>query len=192
MLTLHLSAHDGGTAWRHLLAEGEARAGFEPVGPLGLARRLGRILGIPAEAATAPERLAAWTQRLDQHDDGTRSYSASRKQDPFGVARYLLTLRDGLRLAGWDGRGLDGSARLADLAALEQLGSPLPPGVPDLVRELIDGLVAAGALPFPVRVELAGPRRAFAPLFLRLLEAFAAAGGTVVEPAAPSSLAPAT
>src|SRR5512136_210711 len=74
MLTLLLSAHDGGTCWRHLLAPGEARAGFEPVGPLGLARRVGRILGIPAEPADPPDRLAAWTQRLDQHDDGTRSY----------------------------------------------------------------------------------------------------------------------
>ena len=38
-----------------------------------------------------PQRLAAYTQRLDRHDDGARSYSASRKQDPFGVARYLLS-----------------------------------------------------------------------------------------------------
>ncbi len=190
MLHLLLSAHDGGTAWRHLLAPGEARAGFEPVGPLGLARRLGRILGIPAEPASAPARLAAWTQRLDQHDDGTRSYSASRRQDPFGVARYLLALRDGLRLSGWDGRPLGGSARLADLAALEQLGSRLPPGVPDLVRELVDGLAAAGRLPFPVSVELASPRRAFQPLVRQLLEALATAGAVVHDPPAPSALAP--
>ncbi|MEI7745882.1 MAG: hypothetical protein WCK58_19265, partial [Chloroflexota bacterium] len=77
-MTLHLllSPTDGGTTWRHLLAPGEARAGFEPVGPLGLVRRLGRILGMPGEAAGAPERLASFTQRLDQHDDGSRSYSA--------------------------------------------------------------------------------------------------------------------
>ncbi len=189
MLTLLLSAHDGGTAWRHLLAPGEARAGFEPVGPLGLARRLGRILGLPAEAATAPERLAAYTQRLDQHDDQARSYSASRGRDPFGVARYLLTLRDGLRLSGWDGRALDGSARLGDLSALEQLGAPLPPGVPDLVRALVDGLKRAGTLPFPVRLDLASPRRALQPLFRQLLEALAAAGATVNDPPPRSALA---
>ena len=192
MLTLLLSAHDGGTAWRHLLAPGEARAGFEPVGPLGLARRVGRILGIPSEPADPPDRLAAWTQRLDQHDDGTRSYSASRTQDPFGVARFLLALRDDLRLSGWDGRALAGSTRLADLASLEQLDLRLPAGIPELVRELIDGLGAVGKVPFPVRIDLASPRQALQPLFRRLIEALAAAGAQVNDPPPPSALASAT
>lgn len=191
MLTLLLSAHDGGTAWRHLLAEGEARAGFEPVGPLGLARRLGRILGIPAEAAKPPERLAAYGLRLDAHEDGKRSYSESRKQDLFGVPRYLLGLRDALRLLCWDGRPLDGSARLADLAALERLAPPLPPGLPDLLIELTEGVVAAGTLPFPIRIELCAPRRAFAPLVRRLLDALGAAGATVLEAPDAAALAPA-
>ncbi len=192
MLTLLLSAHDGGTAWRHLLAPGEARSGFEPVGPLGLARRLGRILGIPTEAASPPDRLLAWTHRLDQHDDGARSYSASRTQDPFGVARFLLALRDGLRLSGWDGCTLAGSARLADLAALEQLDLRFPAGVPDLVRELLDGLAIVGQLPFPVRVELVSPRRTFQPLFRQLIDALATAGAQVNDPPSPTALAPAT
>ncbi|ABS28188.1 PD-(D/E)XK nuclease family protein [Anaeromyxobacter sp. Fw109-5] len=192
MLTLLLSAHDGGTAWRHLLAEGEARAGFEPVGPLGLVRRLGRIVGIPAELATAPERLASYGLRLDAHDDGrSRSYSASRRQDPFGVARYLLGLRDALRLLGWDGGALDGSARLADLAALEQLGPPLPASLPDVIAELTDGVVAHGKLPFPVRIELCASRRAFPPLFRRLLDALAGAGATVVDAGEAVATAPA-
>ena len=189
MLHLLLSPTDGGTTWRHLLAPGEARTGFEPVGPLGLVRRLGRILGIPGETAGAPERLASFTQRLDQHDDGSRSYSASRKKDPFGVARYLLSLRDDLRLSGWDGRTLDGSARLLDLAALEQVALPVPPGFPDVVIDLVAALKVPGALPFPVTVGLTSPRRAFHPLVRSLLDAVAAAGGTVTEPAPPTALA---
>ena len=192
MLHLLLSPADGGTVWRHLLAPGEARAGFEPVGPMGLTRRLGRILGVPTELATGPQRLAAYTQRLDQHDDGARSYSASRNQDPFGVARYLLGLRDGLRQSGWDGDALDGSDRLRDLAALEQVALPLPPGLPDVIADLLAGLKASGALPFPVRVELTSPRRAFSPLFLRLLDAIAGRGAIVAEVAPPAALAPAT
>lgn len=192
MLTLLLSAHDGGTAWRHLLAEGEARAGFEPVGPLLLARRVGRLLGVPAEAAGAPERLAAWTQRLDAQDDGKRSYSESRRQDPFGVARFLLALRDDLRMAGWDARPLTGSARLQDLSQLEGLGSPLPPGHPEILRELIAELEAAKSLPCAVRVELASPRNAFAPLVRRLLEALVAAGAEVREPQPHAPLAEAS
>ncbi|HET9552230.1 MAG TPA: hypothetical protein VFP50_04625, partial [Anaeromyxobacteraceae bacterium] len=189
MLTLLLSAADGGTSWRHLLAPGEARAGFEQVGPLGLARRLGRILGFPAQPAEAPARLAAVASRLDRHDDGARSYSASRARDPFGVARHLLALRDELRLAGWDGRPLDGSPRLADLAALEQLAAALPPGLPDVLAELAAALAAQGALPFPVTVRLAAPRAAFAPLLRRLLDALAAAGARVEAPPSPAPLA---
>jgi hypothetical protein len=190
MLELLLSPADGGTAWRHLLAPGEARAGFEPLGPLGLAKRVGRILGVPAEGASGPARLASQGQRLDRHDDGKRSYSDSRKADPFGVARHLLSLRDGLRLAGWGGQALSGSARLRDLSALEHVAVPVPPGLPDVLAELVAGVKAAGTLPFPVRIGLAAPRRAFAPLVRDLLDALAAAGAEVVDAAAPRALAP--
>jgi hypothetical protein len=44
MLQLLLAPNDGGTAWRHALAPGEARAGWECLGPQGLARRVGRLL----------------------------------------------------------------------------------------------------------------------------------------------------
>ena len=174
MLDLLLSAHDGGTSWRQLLEPGEARAGFECVGPAGLARRMGRVLGVPARPAEAPLRLAAFATKLDQHDDGNRSYSASRKHDPFGVSRFLLALRDALRMAGWDGRGLTGSPRLGDLAELERLGTRLPAGLPDVLADLVAALT--GPLPFPVRVQMAAPRSAFAPMVLALVDAMAAAG----------------
>ncbi len=189
MLSILLSPSDGGTTWRHLLAPGQAISGFEPAGPLGLVRRIGRILGIPGETASAPERLASFTQRLDQHDDKSRSYSASREKDPFGVARYLLSLRDDLRLSGWDGRALGGSARLRDLSELEKVALPLPPGIPDVVADLIAGLKEAGTLPFPVTITLTASRRSFPPLFRNLLNALADAGATVTDPAAATAIA---
>ncbi len=182
MLHLLLSAYDGGTSWRQLLEPGEARAGFECVGPLGLARRMGRVLGVPARPAEAPQRLAALATKLDQHDDGNRSYSASRKHDPFGVARFLLALRDALRMAGWDGRALTGSPRLRDLAELECLGTSLPAGLPDVLAGLVVALRAP--LPFPVYVQLAAPRSAFAPMVLALVDALGVAGAVVTDMAA--------
>jgi len=187
LLHLLLTPSDGGTAWRHLLAEGEARAGFECVGPLGLARRLGRILGLPAEPAAAPERLAAFEQRLQRHDNGLRSYSASRKNDPFGVAAFLLTLRDRLRLAGWQGGPLRGSARLEDLAELEAFDGPaLLPGFPDVLAGLATEVERVRRLPLSLCVRLSAPREGFPPLLLRLVDALAAASATV-EDAAPDA-----
>src|SRR6266508_2378486 len=157
MLELLLTPSDGGTAYRHLLAPGEARAGFECVGPFGLARRLGRVLGVATDAAPAPDRLAAWARRLDAHEDGHRSYSESRRNDPWGVASHLLGLRDRLRLAGWAGGPLAGSARLADLAALERLEPELPPGHPEILAALATE-VRARPFPIPLRIGIAATR----------------------------------
>src|ERR1017187_6435706 len=187
MLDLVLAAHDGGTSWRQLLEPGEARAGFECVGPAGLARRMGRVLGVPARPAEAPLRLAALARKLDQHDDGNRSYSASRKHDKFGVARFLLALRDALRMAGWDGRELTGSPRLRDLAELEGLETRPPAGLPEVLADLVEAL--KGPLPVPLRVQLAAPRSAFAPMVLALVDALKAAGAAVADMAVESARA---
>jgi hypothetical protein len=188
MLHLLLTSTDGGTAWRHLLAHGEARAGWECVGPLGLARRLGRVLGFPAQPASAPDRVAAYAARLDRQDDGRRSYSESRKNDPFGVASYLLSLRDRLRMVGWRGQRLAGSVRLEDLSALEALADPpLPPGFQDVLDTLARELRTA-RLPVPVTVQLAIPRSGFPGLMLRLLNELTRAGAKVEETAADAPL----
>ncbi|MFL5270909.1 MAG: hypothetical protein ACJ79E_02420, partial [Anaeromyxobacteraceae bacterium] len=192
MLDLLLTPTDGGTAWRHQLAPGQARAGWECVGPRGLARRLGRVLGYPAEPASLPDRLSAYASRLERHDDGTRSYSRSRRSDPYGVAAYLLALRDRLRLAAWQGTALAGSARLADLSALEALATPsLQPGLPDVLHALVAAVAQAGALPVPITIRLAAPREGFAPIVLRLVEALASAGASVCDPVPDAACAPA-
>ncbi|HET8539151.1 MAG TPA: PD-(D/E)XK nuclease family protein [Anaeromyxobacter sp.] len=191
MLQLLLTPHDGGTAWRHALAPGEARAGWESVGPYGLAKRVGRLLGFPAEPAAAPERVAAFVARLDRDDDGKRAYSASRQADPFGVASFLLGARDRLRLAGWTGAALAGSDRLADVSRLEARPEPLPPGLPDLLARLAAELRRAGRVPAQIAVTLSAPREAFAPLVLALLDALAAAGATVTGATPDAPLAPA-
>jgi len=190
MLSLLLTPADGGTAWRQLLAPGEARAGWECVGPLGLAQRLGRILGHATRPGAAPDRIAACAARLAAHDDGTRCYTASRRSDPTGVAAFLLSLRDRLRLAGWSGGPLAGSARLGDLAAVEALGEPpLPPGHADVLEALVVAVGAAGTLPLALDVELAAPRPAYAPRLRDLLDALVRAGAAVRDAPPDAALA---
>jgi hypothetical protein len=157
---------------------------------MGLARRLGRILGLPAEPAAALDRLAILDRRLEAHDNGHRSYSTSRKNDPFGVAAFLLTVRDRLRLAGWQGGLLRGSARLEDLAGLESFEGPaLLPGFPDVLAGLTAGVERIQRLPLALCVRLSAPREGFPPLLLCLLDALAAAGAMVKDAAPDEPLA---
>ncbi|HEX9052622.1 MAG TPA: hypothetical protein VF841_18995, partial [Anaeromyxobacter sp.] len=183
MLELLLTASDGGTAWRHLLAEGEARAGWECVGPLGLAKRLGRLYGLRGEPAPHPERLAAYAARLARLDDGTRSFSRSRREDPWGVAAFLLGLRDGLRGLEWGGGDLDGSPRLADLAAAERAGGaglpPLLPGAEDVLAALAAEIERAPSLPEPLAIRVAAPEPSLDPVLRRVLASLEARGARV-------------
>jgi ATP-dependent helicase/nuclease subunit B len=194
MLEILLTATDGGTAWRHALAAGEARAGWECVGPLGLAKRLGRLYGLRGEPAPHAERVSAFAARLALLDDGRRSFSRSRAKDPWGVAAWLLGLRDLLRAAGWDGRPLDGSPRLADLSAAERLAAPelppLPPGLADVFALLLAEIERAAALPEPLAIGVA-PAAALDECVRRALAALAAKDAAVAPleddaPAAPA------
>jgi hypothetical protein len=196
VLDLLLTPSDGGTAWRHALAEGKARAGWECVGPLGLAKRLGRLHGLRGEPAPHPERVSAYAARLALLDDEGRSFSRSRVSDPWGVAAFLLDLRDLLRAAGWDGGPLDGSPRLADLAAAERLEapglSPLPPGLGDVFAALLAEIERAASLPEPLAIRVSAPDMAFEPIVRRVVDALASKGAKVERapaevPAAPEA-----
>lgn len=184
---------DGGTPWRHMLADDEARAGWTACGPAGLLSRLGVLFGTPLQPEPLPLRVAAYALRLAQHDDGARTYSRSRAIDAWGVARYLLALRDSLRSAGWDGRPLTASARLRELSELEGLaGQDLPPGEADLLLTLLARLAGGRTLPPGLTVRLVEPQDLHPPLFRDLLDALAGQGATVVDAADDAVGAPAS
>jgi len=196
MLDLLLTATDGGTAWRHQLAPGEARTGWECVGPLGLAKRLGRLYGLRGEPAPHAERVSACAARLALLDDGARSFSPSRAKDPWGVAAFVLGLRDLLRAAQWDGGALDGSPRLTDLAAVERLEapglSPIPVGLPDVFALLLAEIERAPSVPERLAIRVAAPDAAFDPILRRVLDALHTKGVTVERAETETAAAAAT
>lgn len=195
MLRILLTASDGGTAWRHALAPGEARAGWECLGPLGLAKRLGRLYGLRGEPAPHAERVSAYAARLARLEaEGPRSFSTSRAKDPFGVAAFLLGLRDLLRAGGWDLGPLESSPRLADLAAAERLAapglSPVPPGLADVFAALLAEVERTDALPEPLAIRVAAPEAALDPILRRVLAALARRGAAIEPVAAELPAAP--
>ena len=74
----------------------DASAGRLHIGPAGFLARLEQLLGIPTALTHEPVRVAEYAKRLAAHDDVKQFYSASRRADPWRVARKLLSLRDEL------------------------------------------------------------------------------------------------
>ena len=185
MLSLVLMAEDGGTAWRHNLAADEARAGWECVGPAGLARRLSLLYGLRGDGAPHAERVANYAARLALIDDGTRSFSRSRAKDPWGVAAFLLRLRDTLRAAGWDGGPiLDGSGRLTDIALAERVSTPgqrpIPPARADVFADLLLEVERTPQVAEPLQILVTAPAPAFDAVVQRTLVALASKGASIV------------
>ena len=95
------------------------------LGPAGLLGVLESQLGLPPVSAQPGEALLAYRTCLEEADAAAvapRFYHRSLAVDPVGVARALLAWREQWYEAGWGGTFADGApARLADLAAVEQL-----------------------------------------------------------------------
>jgi hypothetical protein len=144
----------------------DASAGRLHVGPAGFLVRLEQSLGIPTPLTHEPVRVAEYAKRLAAHDDGKQFYSASRRADPWRVARKLLSLRDELVSAGWNGKFPDiGSGRLKAFAELEVLSQehPLELGSPDRLLKVIERLKL---LPAGIeRLELIDPASCFSKLW---------------------------
>ncbi len=172
---------DDGMGWRNLLGPGEARAGWDCVGPAGLVRRLGVLLGVDTQTAARGLRIGAMDARLTALDDGAKHYSRSREADPTGVAAHLLERCDELRLAGWDGRALTGSPRLEELSNAGAEGPGTPNGPAQAALCVLAALEKVSTLPVPLRLALASPLEHFAPLHARILKRLAALGAEVVD-----------
>jgi hypothetical protein len=156
---------DGG-AFPTVLDGFDASAGRLHVGPAGFLARLEQSLGIPTPVTHQPVRVAEYAKRLAAHDEGKQFYSASRRADPWRVARKLLALRDELLSGGWNGKfPAGGSVRLKAFAELEKLSPeyPLAPGAPERLLKVIERLKL-----FPSgieRLDLIDPASSFSKLW---------------------------
>ena len=167
-----------------------ASAGRLHIGLTGFLARLEQTLGIPTPLTHEPVRVAEYAKRIAVHDDGQQFYSASRRADPWRVARKLLTLRDELMSAGWNGKlPASGSPRLKAFADLEGISReyPLAPGFPDRLLKVIERLSLVP--PGIGRLDLIDPSSSFPKLWRDVFNALARNGAEVQHMAEPSSQA---
>jgi ATP-dependent helicase/nuclease subunit B len=138
-LVFGLSA-DGGV-FPTFPGDGNGVLNEEVVGPGGLVRALETQLGLTGPVTLQAVRTAGYLRKLKaaaQMDESV-FYAASLRKDPWGTARLLLGWRDDLTLSGWDGAAT-GAARPDVLAAVEQIGPALAPGLGDRVQAILKGL----------------------------------------------------
>lgn len=106
-------------------------------GPTALLANLELRAGLPGVEQPEHVRLQRWSQRLHELEvERQRFYSRSYAADPIGTSRTLLSWRDTLVEAGWDGAAIpDGGERLRALHELERAGDS-PAGRPDRLRAI--------------------------------------------------------
>ena len=192
-LTLHLRVlpSDGAaTAWHAeaRMEEEPAQCGHLTVGPTELAHRVAGFVGAPLSVASTSVRVAAVNQCLAAADDGQQWYSETRKADPLGAARALLSVLDDLVSMGWQGTPLVGTPQLAVVSWLADQG--VPPGLPQEVSRLAKAVDERSPV-VSLALHLSSPRAHFDVVTRRLFCALEAQGAAVVEPTALAPAAPA-
>ncbi len=121
---------DGGT-WPEHGGAGSASFGAPVVGPAGLVSLLETELGLGGPPSSVLDRVVAWQAKLEAADGRERFWTRSLAADAWATSRLLLSWRDELIMAGWRPDTGSSEPRLADLAAAETAGAPLPPGLAD-------------------------------------------------------------
>lgn len=176
-LTLAASDHLQGT--HHAgLRPGGAHLGALRVGPVGLARRIATVVGVPWRPATYGQRLAAADAWLQADDNGERWYSGTREVDPFGVARWCLARLDELVWLGWSGAASSGVPRLATLSAL---ATAVPMGTAQCTNEVVARVKGLCVSDVVREVLVERSRAAHQMLTRRLLDALERSGVVVRE-----------
>ena len=173
------------------LPVGRALWGEAWVGPRGLLGVLETALGIAGQEATEPERVAAYSQRIERHVGAGAFYSRSWEVDSWGAARELLRWRDELVMAGWDGYAPeDGGPRLEALAVLEADSLvALLPGFADRLRHVETQINRERGVVVD-ELRLVEPRSQLPIAWRRVVGSLERLGTAVVEPTAPVAAAP--
>ena len=106
-------------------------------GPQGLAQALELRLGLATKSTGDATRLHQYLRVLEKTSaDKKCFFSDSLKVDRWGTAATLLSMRDELRMAGWNGAASP-LPRLQDLSVVEkQAQECLTPGLPDRIEKI--------------------------------------------------------
>ncbi len=149
-------------------------------GPKGLKSFLDNCLGLSRPALHSVVRIAELHSILLERNDGKQFFSKSFSNAPWETSKYLLSMRDELKLAGWSFAGECLSPRLAFFAAVEPICKELLSfGFADSMRELIDSI--SGTSFKRVVVSMLTPICLLPKVWREVFCALAKAGAAIIE-----------
>lgn len=163
-------------------AEGALNAAV--VGPVGLLEALEIQLGLTGPRVSHAARVACYAAKLRAalSAQSTVFFARSFELDPWSTASTLLDWRDDLIAIAWPGTQV-GAERIDALAAVENAGARLPPGISDRLRS-VGRAVEDGDEVSIEAVTLVEPRRLVAPQWRRLLDLLETRGVVIVDASA--------
>ena len=144
-------------------------------GPHGLLSFLEGRLGLDAVQATQAERIQEYLQKISIVNPtwSKRSFEC----DAWSTTIQLLSWRDELVMAGWDGKS-GTSERLKALASIEACDSPLTLGEGDRLKNVLSALGDSVAFP-NMEIELCTPRGYLPLLWRKTIEKLVSCGVTI-------------
>lgn len=166
-----------GVPWTNKSASiGEIRTG-----PFGFLSILETRLGLSGISVHPVHRIDEYMKRMKAIDNDSAWFHNSFAADPWSTARQLLMWRDELIEAGWQGNpDISGSARLKALAELEVVDTPLSPGRPESLQEVIRQL-EQGAKVDIAKIEMVEPLDLLPPVWRKLMKLLQAQGITLAQ-----------
>lgn len=136
-IRIHFGMYQDGAEWsEQASALGELR-----VGPMGMVSFLESRLGLRGVEAHQAIRIDQYMQRVANADSPRAWFHRSFVADPWSTAKQLLTWRDELVEAGWNGDTIcSDSRRLQAISNIERQNLPLAPGFADRMRQVMECL----------------------------------------------------
>lgn len=133
--------HLDGSTYPETISQRKTVLGEYICGPAGFIDVLQTHLGLGFKPTSLAVRIAQYSARLKELDDGNRFYSRSFEVDGWSTAARILSWRDVLVSAGWSGEEIDAGDRVNAIAQLEKLGDfPLARGAADGLLDVINAL----------------------------------------------------
>ncbi len=140
-------------------------------GPAGLIDVVQTHLGLGFKPTSLAVRIAQYSARLKELDDGNRFYSRSFEVDGWSTAARILSWRDALVASGWAAQEIEASDRINTIAQLERMTDfPLALAAADGLLDVVNALRRGQTVKSRIKeIQTVTPENLLPPLWRELL-----------------------